>query len=1079
MGAMSPGRRTTSKPRKAAAETSMTSMGMEHAHNSLAIPKLVDPGFRDRINAALAAVARMRVRVPANAASTVGDLADDARAFEGLAGAARRMVIGDDKAGDVFEAGLGAIVTDDSTASPTGAAAMAGMASSGARERSDRMAGMQSPRSGTMSPGHCLAAVVDVLAGAAHLAGVDAAALATSVAAVATKVEDLVAPVLALAALAEDVVASPGRRRSQVADDFVAVLDVLSCGCGVCMTCVHPATAIPTSNVGANAFRTELAALTEQWLRENPVTEWARLTNESSNNAAIASISPDRVEGGAVVKILSQPPREFTAARPERTVVMFAPAVPGTVRDWSAAVVSVQVPDYALSGPIYFSRIPTREDVARTQAVSESLAAAFPMAYGLSFLSISSPLGWRLAPRNRPGPRLTIPRPPTLRSFKAIDVRGNYLPDPRSVRGDQPVTLAWEASDDGSTSGVSVTITLDGKPYRTGLPLSGSLAVRSNRDARCPATPVHWAVVIEGGESRGRPRHSWPVIRSSDALLGTRPVPRLTKGGNPPGSGTTSPGTNGNTKKGSGSPKGGGGNAPPVTGPWTGPLQLSLCPVHAAVLNDGSVLYFSYDGDYANQVNATSTNPGSASPKIGADFSNPNDGLAQVVSFAEDGTPLLSSAYPTQRNLFCAGQCMLPDGRIFAPGGQIWAPAADKTSNWWGMLESLASTSDGAAFLAEVVGFLVTNLGAAAIGVPGGLIFGGLLGGPIAVILGVLAVDEAANGSQFSGTTKDVHVFDPTGTDLTRLQPDMSQGRYYPTCAVLPNGSVFVAGGLTNLYADTFATQFLQLGTYGQNETFETFNGTTLSPPSNFLALDNYPIIQVLPLTSFLFVHSDDTTWLYDWEDGTFLADENGSPITFTTPRDSTGNTAHITYPAQTGAVLLPFVEGGEIQIFVAGGAPVSQDQLFLQSSLPQDVALQNTHIFTFNPANPASSFWTEGPPMTFPRVLADTVLLPDGTVLIINGVSAGLAESSASPVYTPEIFDPSTGSITRLTPDPTRTPRKYHSNAVLLRDGRVMVAGNTGMYNNNPPVVVANGDNEECGLATPPSSGPPTRSPQ
>lgn len=71
----------------------------------------------------------------------------------------------------------------------------------------------------------------------------------------------------------------------------------------------------------------------------------------------------------------------------------------------------------------------------------------------------------------------------------------------------------------------------------------------------------------------------------------------------------------------------------------------------------------------------------------------------------------------------------------------------------------------------------------------------------------------------------------------------------------------------------------------------------------------------------------------------------------------------------------------------------------------------------------------------------ASSVLLPDGTVLLING---GTDERNfAGDRRRPQIFDPVTGSVSTLAPWTNDSlERGYHNFAVLLKDGRVLIGG-------------------------------------
>lgn len=76
---------------------------------------------------------------------------------------------------------------------------------------------------------------------------------------------------------------------------------------------------------------------------------------------------------------------------------------------------------------------------------------------------------------------------------------------------------------------------------------------------------------------------------------------------------------------------------------------------------------------------------------------------------------------------------------------------------------------------------------------------------------------------------------------------------------------------------------------------------------------------------------------------------------------------------------------------------------------------------------------------------MSDGVLLPDGTVLIINGARTGCGGGfmADNPVLEPVIYNASAPLGQRFTTMPaTTTPRLYHSVAILLPSGEVLVSG-------------------------------------
>jgi galactose oxidase len=98
--------------------------------------------------------------------------------------------------------------------------------------------------------------------------------------------------------------------------------------------------------------------------------------------------------------------------------------------------------------------------------------------------------------------------------------------------------------------------------------------------------------------------------------------------------------------------------------------------------------------------------------------------------------------------------------------------------------------------------------------------------------------------------------------------------------------------------------------------------------------------------------------------------------------------------------------------------------------------------------------------PMAFPRALHNSVVLPNGQVVVAGGLNTAKIFSDLSPVYMAELWDPQTETFTRLAP--MQTPRTYHSVALLMLDGRVFVGGGglcvdsyAGECNNHPDAEI------------------------
>jgi hypothetical protein len=80
---------------------------------------------------------------------------------------------------------------------------------------------------------------------------------------------------------------------------------------------------------------------------------------------------------------------------------------------------------------------------------------------------------------------------------------------------------------------------------------------------------------------------------------------------------------------------------------------------------------------------------------------------------------------------------------------------------------------------------------------------------------------------------------------------------------------------------------------------------------------------------------------------------------------------------------------------------------------------------------------------------MSDGVLLPDGFVLVLGGSGMGKADDNDDPVLDSELFD--SGSEKWASAASQQVPRRYHSVALLLPDGRVLSAGSTGNWPHAP----------------------------
>jgi MYXO-CTERM domain-containing protein len=253
----------------------------------------------------------------------------------------------------------------------------------------------------------------------------------------------------------------------------------------------------------------------------------------------------------------------------------------------------------------------------------------------------------------------------------------------------------------------------------------------------------------------------------------------------------------------------------------------------------------------------------------------------------------------------------------------------------------------------------------------------------------------------FTGGHMDPHVgvnhaslFDPASLSWTPL-PDMHDPRWYPTNTTLANGEVVVLSGEMDGSGDI-------------SDLPEIFDPAT----NTFRALDTAPMR--LPYYPRCFVAPDGRVFcagpakLSRWLDPT-------GPGTWTNgPRGLYGDTA--TTREYGSAAMI----GSKVYLFGGDDPPTATDEVI-------DLAI----------ANPQFGYIA---PMSIARRQHNAVIQPDGKVLVVGGSSGAGFDDDTSPVLYPELWDPGTDTWTSLAA--TTEYRGYHSTALLLPDGRILVAG-------------------------------------
>jgi hypothetical protein len=349
---------------------------------------------------------------------------------------------------------------------------------------------------------------------------------------------------------------------------------------------------------------------------------------------------------------------------------------------------------------------------------------------------------------------------------------------------------------------------------------------------------------------------------------------------------------------------------PDLAGQWAAPFSWPIVAVHAYLLPTGEVM--ASDGQSAGQT-ARIWNPGT--------------------------NKFTSVNVSTGTNVFCAGHCHLPDGRVIVAGGHV--------------------------------------------------------------------------GQAHVGVT-DTNIFDAATRQWTLVAP-MHTPRWYPTTTALPNGKILVTAGEINCDACNALLP----------EVYNPLTNTWTELSGAPLDLSYYPHMFVLP-------------------DGRVLAASTAESMTVTQVLDIN---------AQTWSVVDPnAVDGGSAAMYLPGkiiktGTSTNPDD-------PVSPSEATTYVLDMTQPSPA---WRETASMVFPRAYHTLTVLPDGNVLVTGGGPTTDAVGVSDAIRTAELWSPVTETWTTMAN--MQKPRLYHSTALLLPDGRVIVMGGGRFNGVNEPTDQLNAE--------------------
>ncbi|MBI2684362.1 MAG: DUF1929 domain-containing protein [Actinobacteria bacterium] len=406
------------------------------------------------------------------------------------------------------------------------------------------------------------------------------------------------------------------------------------------------------------------------------------------------------------------------------------------------------------------------------------------------------------------------------------------------------------------------------------------------------------------------------------------------------------------------------------------------------------------------------------------------------------------SEVPTPSDLFCAGQAFLSDGRVLIAGGtKRYERLKIDVTNAAGVIKLMRATP-GATPIKIPVGTMFIR--------PNGMRYRTEVavtlpadsnGSPTPVETWIAAEQPGARGviqvdyrrpralspdpvgpfagmirgsvSRISLATQDYwgsrqsYIFDPT-TERYRRVADLTQARWYPTLVGIGGGKILAVSGLDD---------FGRVDEAGRGEIFD---------PSTRRWTKDRRVERFFPTYPSLFLTRGGDLFYSGANSGYGRAAKNPPPGIWNITSNTWRTVPRLRYRRMGDAatsVLLPPAQRQQVAIFggakggEVGGSTARVDVVDLTRRVPRYVAAGR---------------------LPNPTRYAGGVVTPDDRVLILGGAGGyrGRGDSDLRRAYS---FNPRDRSLTELA-RPT-VGRDYHSEALLLPDGRVATFGSDPLY--------------------------------
>ncbi|MFI6700774.1 galactose oxidase-like domain-containing protein [Streptomyces sp. NPDC050509] len=257
---------------------------------------------------------------------------------------------------------------------------------------------------------------------------------------------------------------------------------------------------------------------------------------------------------------------------------------------------------------------------------------------------------------------------------------------------------------------------------------------------------------------------------------------------------------------------------------------------------------------------------------------------------------------------------------------------------------------------------------------------------------------------------KAAYEFDPRAEKYIPVDP-MKEARWYPTLVTLEDGKVLAVSGLDDVGAVLT----------GDNELYDPKTKKWSKGPTRYFP--TYPA---------LFLTKGGKLFYSGSNAGYGPADKGREPGLWdvrTNTFTGIGGLTDLDQTETSASLMLPPVQDQRVMLLGGGGVGESSK------------ATARTAVVDLKADNPA---FQEGPKLPQGTRYLSSVLLPDDSVFTTGG-SSDYRGRSASDILKAQFYDPKSNTFRRAA-DPT-VGRNYHSEALLLPDGRVVTFGSDPLF--------------------------------